>query len=79
MEDERVFDIEDSNQAFEKMHATRSTLNKALCVDESFWTQKAWVKWWNKGDRNSRFFIHWQLNERQKQLFIKLRILPVIG
>ncbi|KAH0695148.1 hypothetical protein KY290_021498 [Solanum tuberosum] len=56
-----------SNKA--KLSKVEAELKNYLSLDEEFWTQKAGMKWFTDGDRNTKFF-HSYVKGRRKKLHI---------
>ncbi|XP_071902066.1 uncharacterized protein [Coffea arabica] len=57
---------EDTNQMREQWSLAKATLLKCLIDEETFWQQKAHVKWLREGDSNTRYFHSALLDKRAK-------------
>ena len=63
---ERRVENDDSSDAQESLQRTTSEWNRWLLMEESFWKQKARVRWLDQGDKNTKFF-HSIVKQRRAQ------------
>ncbi|XP_071926291.1 uncharacterized protein [Coffea arabica] len=61
---------EDTDEMREQWSLAKATLLKCLIDEETFWQQKARVKWLQEGDSNTRYF-HSALLDKQAKLTIR--------
>lgn len=54
-------------------------LKKFLKLEEDFWRQKAGMKWFVKGDRNSKFFHSYVQGKRRKLHITEISLLMIRG
>nr|XP_027088617.1 uncharacterized protein LOC113709968 [Coffea arabica] len=69
MEAETRYDLDTMELLRSDLHHARARLRYALNIEESFWQQKARVRWLRDGDRNSKFF-HSVVAERRHRAVI---------
>ncbi|XP_071912247.1 uncharacterized protein [Coffea arabica] len=63
---EEVVDQDDSEECQIELNKAQAELRHALSIEEQFWRQKARVKWFQEGERNSRYF-HAVVRQRRVQ------------
>lgn len=60
------FEMNNTPENKASLKKTEEELNNYLKVEEEFWKQKAGMKWFKDGDRNTRFFHNYVKGRRKK-------------
>ncbi|XP_027174232.1 uncharacterized protein LOC113773826 [Coffea eugenioides] len=66
---ERWVEDDDSSDALETLQRATSEWHRWLLMEESFWKQKARMRWLDQGDKNTKFF-HSIVKQRRAQSMI---------
>ncbi|XP_060177955.1 uncharacterized protein LOC132607892 [Lycium barbarum] len=61
------FEADHSTQNRAMLHKVQAELNRYLHLEEEYWKQKAGLKWFEEGERSTKFF-HSYVNGRRKKL-----------
>ncbi|XP_059294444.1 uncharacterized protein LOC132047414 [Lycium ferocissimum] len=67
---ETIFDVDPSYANREKLNKVNAERTRLLSVEEEFWKQKAGMAWFQKDDKNSKFF-HAHVNGKRKKLQLR--------